>query len=133
MTPEEILEEENRQREKPIKFSTLARALNAIASTRKSEKEEAEARARARAGVEKKEKRLEPAIETRMPVSAPVSGAEFQSSISGISEETRKRFESIRSNWEKDLGRRLHNDYFMNILLALAKLLEHGKTLAMKG
>jgi len=57
---------------------------------------------------------------------------DFQSSIGEISEATKKRFDAIKGNWERDLGRTLHNDYFMNILLALAKLLGYGKTLAMK-
>ena len=109
ITMEEILEEENRIREKPIKLSTLARALNIIGSVRKKE--------------EKLE--MESEIRTR-------ERTDFQSSIGEISEATKKRFDAIKGNWERDLGRTLHNDYFMNILLALAKLLGYGKTLAMK-
>jgi len=106
ITMEEILEEENRIRDKPIKLSTLARALNIIGSVRKKE--------------EKLE--MESEIRTR-------ERTDFQSSIGEISEATKKRFDAIKGNWERDS---LHNDYFMNILLALAKLLGYGKTLAMK-
>ena len=113
ITAEEILEEENRIRDKPIKLSTLARALNIVGSVRKKEEKE------------KKKEKLEGEIRTQ-------ERADFQSSIGEISEATRKRFEAIKGNWEKDLGRTLHNDYFMNILLALAKLLGYGKTLAVK-
>ncbi|MCW3138884.1 MAG: hypothetical protein OCU20_05885 [Methanophagales archaeon] len=109
ITMEEILEEENRIRDKPIKLSTLARALNIIGSARKKE--------------EKLE--MESEIRTR-------ERTDFQSSIGEITEATKKRFDAIKGDWERDLGRTLHNDYFMNILLALAKLLGYGKTLAMK-
>ncbi|MCD6209727.1 MAG: hypothetical protein J7J01_02325 [Methanophagales archaeon] len=109
ITVEEILEEENRIRDKPIKLSTLARALNIIGSARKKE--------------EKLE--MESEIRTR-------ERTDFQSSIGEITEATKKRFDAIKGDWERDLGRTLHNDYFMNILLALAKLLGYGKTLAMK-
>jgi len=109
ITMEEILEEENRIRDKPIKLSTLARALNIIGSARKKE--------------EKLE--IESEIRTR-------ERTDFQSSIGEITEATKKRFDAIKGDWERDLGRTLHNDYFMNILLALAKLLGYGKTLAMK-
>jgi len=115
ITAEEILEEENRIRDKPIKLSTLARALNIVGSVRKKEEKEKE----------KEKEKLEGEIRTQ-------ERADFQSSIGEISEATRKRFEAIKGNWEKDLGRTLHNDYFMNILLALAKLLGYGKTLAVK-
>ena len=109
ITMEEILEEENKIRDKPIKLSTLARALNIIGSARKKE--------------EKLE--MESEIRTR-------ERTDFQSSIGEITEATKKRFDAIKGDWERDLGRTLHNDYFMNILLALAKLLGYGKTLAMK-
>jgi len=109
ITMEEILEEESKIRDKPIKLSTLARALNIIGSARKKE--------------EKLE--MESEIRTR-------ERTDFQSSIGEITEATKKRFDAIKGDWERDLGRTLHNDYFMNILLALAKLLGYGKTLAMK-
>jgi len=109
ITMEEILEEENRIRDKPIKLSTLARALNIIGSARK------------------KEVKLEMESEIRTR-----ERTDFQSSIGEITEATKKRFDAIKGDWERDLGRTLHNDYFMNILLALAKLLGYGKTLAMK-
>jgi len=54
---------------------------------------------------------------------------DYSSSIGKISKETEKRFNAIKKSWEKDLNKSLHNDYFVNILLALAKLVEHGKTL----
>jgi len=109
ITMEEILEEENRIRDKPIKLSTLVRALNIIGSARK------------------KEVKLEMESEIRTR-----ERTDFQSSIGEITEATKKRFDAIKGDWERDLGRTLHNDYFMNILLALAKLLGYGKTLAMK-
>ena len=109
ITVEEILEEENKIRDKPIKLSTLARALNIIGSARK------------------KEVKLEMESEIRTR-----ERTDFQSSIGEITEATKKRFDAIKGDWERDLGRTLHNDYFMNILLALAKLLGYGKTLAMK-
>ncbi len=109
ITVEEILEEENKIRDKPIKLSTLARALNIIGSARK------------------KEVKLEMESEIRTR-----ERTDFQSSIGEITEATKKRFDAIKGDWERDLGRTLHNDYFINILLALAKLLGYGKTLAMK-
>ena len=109
ITMEEILEEESKIRDKPIKLSTLARALNIIGSARKKEVKP----------------EMESEIRTR-------ERTDFQSSIGEITEATKKRFDAIKGDWERDLGRTLHNDYFMNILLALAKLLGYGKTLAMK-
>jgi len=100
ITADEILEEENKIRDKPIKLSTLARALNIIAGS------------------------------VREKVKKPKS-EDFHSTIGEISEATRERFDAIKSDWERDLGRKLHNDYFMNILLALAKLIGYGKTLTM--
>jgi len=54
----------------------------------------------------------------------------YASSIGKLSEATENRFNAIKKSWEKDLDKSLPNDYFVNILLALAKLVEHGKTLA---
>jgi len=82
ITMEEILEEENRIRDKPIKLSTLARALNIIGSARKKE--------------EKLE--MESEIRTR-------ERTDFQSSIGEITEATKKRFDAIKGDWERDLGR----------------------------
>jgi len=106
ITADEILEEENKIRSKPIKLSTLARALNIIAGS-------------VREKWQKGEKREKPERE------------DFHSTIGDISEATRERFNAIKSDWERDLGRKLHNDYFMNILLALAKLIGYRKTLTM--
>ncbi len=47
-----------------------------------------------------------------------------------MSKETEKRFADIKKSWEEHLGKSMQDDHFVNILLALAKLLEHGKTLA---
>jgi len=49
--------------------------------------------------------------------------------IDKISEDTEKRFISIKKSWEEELGKSLNNDYFVNVLLALAKLVEYGKSL----
>ncbi len=103
ITVEEILEEENKIREEPLKLSTLVRALDSLASAQKIKV---------------------PTVEIRTQ-----DKGEFGASIDSIAESTRRRFDDIKEDWEKDLGRKINNDYFMNILLALAKLLGHGKTL----
>ncbi len=109
ITVEDILEEENKIRGVPIKISSVTRAISAmgypITGLRREGKEEVK-----KAGM--------------------AEGVVYSSSIGKISEATEKRFNAIKKSWEKDLGKSLHNDYFVNILLALAKLVEHGKTLA---
>jgi hypothetical protein len=110
ITVEDILEAENKIREKPIKLSSVTRAINTmgypIMELRRGKKEEA--------------KKVEGVAEAVV----------YSSSIGEISKETEKRFITIKKSWEKDLGKTLHNDYLVNILLALAKLVEHRKTLA---
>ncbi|MHC1599370.1 MAG: hypothetical protein ACXQS5_00895 [Candidatus Methanospirareceae archaeon] len=115
ITVEEILDEENKIRDVPIKRSSVKRAINAMGysitemrSERKKETKEV--------GKTKK------AGETEAVV--------YSSSIGKISAATVKRFNKMKKSWEEDLDKSLHNDYFVNILLALAKLVEHGKTLA---
>ena len=109
ITVEDILEEENKIRAVPIKISSVTRAISAmgyqITGLRREREEEV-----------KKAGMAEEVV--------------YSSSIGKISEATEKRFNAIKKSWEKDLGKSLHNDYFVNILLALAKLVEHGKTLA---
>ncbi|MCK4475722.1 MAG: hypothetical protein KAU16_03255 [Methanophagales archaeon] len=113
ITAEDILEAENKIRAEPIKISSVTRAINTmgypLTGLRRGEKEE----------VKKVEK----------PKKAGMAEV-YASSIGKISEATEKRFDAIKKSWEKDLDKSLHNDYFVNILLALAKLVEHGKTLA---
>ncbi|MCW3134646.1 MAG: hypothetical protein N2V78_09990 [Methanophagales archaeon] len=115
ITVEDILEAENRIRKVPIKLATVTRAINTmgypITGLRREKKEEA-----------KKE------VKPKKAVSA-VEAVDYSSSIGKISKATEKRFLAIKKSWEKDLDKPLHNDYFVNILLALAKLVEHGKTL----
>ena len=110
ITVEDILEAENKIRENPIKISSVTRAINTmgypLTGLRRGRKEE----------VKKVEGVAEAAV--------------YSSGIDKISETTEKRFIAIKKSWEKDLGKSLHNDYFVNILLALAKLVEHVKTLA---
>ncbi|MBE0516816.1 MAG: hypothetical protein IBX41_05425 [Methanophagales archaeon] len=112
ITVEEILAEENKIREVPIKRSSVTRAINAmgypITGLRIEKKEEVKE-------VEKPKKETEAVV--------------YSSSIGRISEETVRRFNAMKKSWEDDLGKPLHNDYFVNILLALAKLVEHGKVL----
>ena len=102
---EDILESENRIRAAPIKLATVARAINTFSLPITSLSE-------------RKEQRI-------------VRGKGLYSSYIGdISDATEESFNSIKSRWEKDLDKTLQNDYFLNILLALANLLGHGKTLA---
>jgi hypothetical protein len=112
ITVEEILEEENKIRTVPIKRSSVTRAINSmgypITELRSGKREEVKE-------VEKQKKEAEAVV--------------YSSSIGKISEETARRFNAMKKSWEEDLGKPLHNDYFVNILLALAKLIEHGKVL----
>jgi DNA-binding FrmR family transcriptional regulator len=112
ITVEDILEGENRLRDVPIKISSVTRAVNAmgypLVGLRREGKEQV--------------KRLE------KPTKAGMIDA-YSHSIGKISEETEHRFTTIKKSWEDDLGKPLHNDYFVNVLLALAKLAEYGKTL----
>ncbi|MEA2075203.1 MAG: hypothetical protein U9O85_05660 [Euryarchaeota archaeon] len=111
----EILEAENKIRDVPIKRSSVTRAVNAmgypISEMRSERREEVK-------GVEKAKK----AGETEVVA--------YSSSIGKISAATAKRFNMMKKSWEEDLDKSLHNDYFVNILLALAKLSKHGKSLA---
>ncbi|MEA2053321.1 MAG: hypothetical protein U9O90_11000 [Euryarchaeota archaeon] len=112
ITVEGILEEENKIRSEPIKISSVTRAVNAmgypIVGLRRERKGE----------VKKLEK----------PKKAGTIEPQYFG-IDKISEETEKRFISIKKSWEKELGKSLNNDYFVNVLIALAKLVEYGKTL----
>jgi|GEM_PF-632639 len=114
ITVDEILAEENKLREQPIKRSSVTRAINAmgypIAGMRFEGKEAAKV-------VEKPKKGEE--VETVV----------FASSIGKLSDATAKRFMAIKKSWEEELGKTLANDHFLNLLLALAKLVEHGKSL----
>jgi predicted RNase H-like HicB family nuclease len=109
---EGILEEENKIRSEPIKISSVTRAVNAmgypIVGLRRERKGE----------VKKLEK----------PKKAGTIEPQYFG-IDKISEETEKRFISIKKSWEEELGKSLNNDYFVNVLIALAKLVEYGKTL----
>ena len=110
---EGILEEENKIRSEPIKISSVTRAVNAmgypIVGLRKERKGEVKK--------SEKSKKLAGTIEPQY------------FGIDKISEETEKRFISIKKSWEEELGKSLNNDYFVNVLIALAKLVEYGKTL----
>jgi DNA-binding FrmR family transcriptional regulator len=115
ITVDEILEEENKIREVPIKISSVTRAVNAlghpITGMRKERGKEANE-------VEKIKKAGE------------AEAVVYSSSIGNLSAATAKRFNEMKKSWEEDLDKSLHNDYFVNILLALAKLAEHGQSLA---
>ncbi|MBK5190160.1 MAG: hypothetical protein JJE19_01485 [Methanosarcinales archaeon] len=115
ITVDEILEEENKIREMPIKRSSVTRAVNSmgypITEMRKERRKEAKE-------VEKTKKAGE------------AEAVVYSSSIGKLSATTAKRFNEMKKSWEEDLDKSLHNDYFVNILLALAKLAEHGKSLA---
>jgi hypothetical protein len=112
ITVEGILEAENKIRSEPIKITSVTRAVNAmgypIVGLRRERKSE----------VKKSEK----------PKKADIIEHQYFS-IDKISEETEKRFMSIKKSWEEELGKSLNNDYFVNVLIALAKLVEYGKTL----
>jgi hypothetical protein len=115
ITIEEILEEENKLREVPMKRSSVTRAVNAMGYPITG----------MRSGG-----RGEEAKEVEKPQKTGEAGAVvYSANIGKISEETMKRFNAIKKSWEEDLGKPIHNDYFMNILLALAKLVEHGRSL----
>ena len=115
ITVDEILEEENKIREMPIKRSSVTRAVNSmgypLTEMRKERRKEAKE-------VEKTKKAGE------------AEAVVYSSSIGKLSATTAKRFNEMKKSWEEDLDKSLHNDYFVNILLALAKLAEHGKSLA---
>ncbi|UYZ39773.1 MAG: hypothetical protein N2V74_06150 [Candidatus Methanospirare jalkutatii] len=116
ITAEEILEEENKRREKPIKLSTVKRAINALGfsiGALKREEEEIDVRERevARRPAEEREER---------------GAAVFHLSLSG---ETKRLFQDVKRRWEASLGKSLPDEYFLNILLVLARLAERGKTL----
>ncbi|MCW7080995.1 MAG: hypothetical protein OCU16_07880 [Candidatus Methanospirare jalkutatii] len=115
ITAEEILEEENKRREKPIKLSTVKRAINALGfsiGALKREEEEIDVRREvARRPAEEREER---------------GAAVFHLSLSG---ETKRLFQDVKRRWEASLGKSLPDEYFLNILLVLAKLAERGKTL----
>jgi len=112
ITVEGILEEENEIRSESIKISSVTRAVNAmgypIVGLRRERKG--------------KVKKLE------KPKKAGTIEPQYFG-IDKISEETEKRFISIKKSWEEELGKSLNNDYFVNVLIALAKLVEYGKTL----
>jgi len=116
ITAEEILEEENKHREKPIKLSTVKRAINALGfsiGALKREEEEIDVRERkeARRPAEEREER---------------GATVFHLSLSG---ETKRLFQDVKRHWEASLGKSLPDEYFLNILLVLARLAERGKTL----
>ena len=119
ITPEQILEEENRRREKPIKLATVKRAINALGFSVGALRAE-ERRAR---GVPEAEVAEHPV----QPAEREVAAAGYR--IDAISEETRIKFMEVKRKWEESLGKSMSNDHFMNILLALASLVERGKTL----
>ncbi len=112
ITVEGILEAENKIRSEPIKITSVTRAVNAmgypIVGLRRERKSEVK-----KLEKPKKEDIIEPQY----------------FGIDKISEETEKRFLSIKKSWEEELGKSLNNDYFVNVLIALAKLVEYGKTL----
>ena len=113
ITVEDILEAENKIRENPIRISSVTRAINTMGYPLTG----------LRRGSEEEVKKVEKAKK--------VVAVDYSSRIGKISEETGQKFIAIKKSWEIELGKSLQDDYFMNVLLALAKLLEHGKTLTL--
>ncbi|NQE06660.1 hypothetical protein C5S32_12390 [ANME-1 cluster archaeon GoMg1] len=113
ITVEDVLEEENKIRPEQIKISTVTRALNSMGYLITDLR-------RGKEGKPIKAKAIEEGIEKVV----------YSSGIGKISKATEKRFADIKKSWEEHLDKSMQDDYFVNILLALAKLLEHGKTLA---
>ena len=112
ITVEGILEEENKIRSTPIKISSVTRAVNAMGYPIVGLRRERKGK------VKKPEKTKKTGT-----IETPHFG------IDKISEDTESRFISTKKSWEEKLGKSLDNDYFVNILIALAKLVEYGKTL----
>jgi hypothetical protein len=115
ITVDEILAEENKSRESPIKRSSVTRAINAMGFTI--------------AGMRREKREAAKAEEEPVKKAAKAEAFVYGSSLGKLSEITLKRFNEVKKSWEEDLGKTLQNDYFLNLLLALAKLAEHGKTL----
>ncbi|MBA5942826.1 MAG: hypothetical protein H0M93_05870, partial [Methanophagales archaeon] len=126
ITVEEILEAENRIRAVPIKRSSVVRAINALGYhtsemlSKISKRKENEKEKEVEVEVEKPKRAVPDKTETVV----------YSSNIDKIADATVKRFNSIKASWEEDLGKALHNDHFVNILIALAILAQkHGKSL----
>ena len=118
LTVDEILEEENKIRAEPIKRSSVTRAVNAMGyPIIGMHSEQQDALKEGKEGVKPKK-------------TGRAEAVAYSSNIGKISESTLKRFNAIKKSWEADLDKPMQNDYFVNILLALAKLAEHGKSLA---
>ncbi|HEX59666.1 MAG TPA: hypothetical protein ENF26_05925 [Methanomicrobia archaeon] len=118
ITAEEILEEENKIREKPLKLATVLRAINALGysvADLRAEKKKAKPK-------KKEEAKEEKGIEVKKEELAVIE----------VSKDTEKRFIEIKESWEKALGKPMTSDRFLNILLVLARLAEQGKTLVKK-
>jgi len=115
ITVDEILAEENKGRESPIKRSSVTRAINSMGFTI--------------AGMRREKRAAAKAEEEPVKKAAKVEAFVYGSSLGKLSEITLKRFNEVKKSWEDDLGKPLQNDYFLNVLLALARLAERGKTL----
>jgi hypothetical protein len=115
ITVDEILKEENKSRETTIKRSSVTRAINAMGFTI--------------AGMRREKREAAKAEEEPVKKAAKAEAFVYGSSLGKLSEITLKRFNEVKKSWEEDLGKPLQNDYFLNVLLALAKLAERGKTL----
>ena len=118
ITAEEILEEENKIREKPLKLATVLRAINALGysvADLRAEKKKAKPK-------KKEEAKEEKGIEVKKEELAVIE----------VSKDTEKRFIEMKESWEKALGKPMTSDRFLNILLVLARLVEQGKTLVKK-
>ncbi|MGC9443555.1 MAG: hypothetical protein ACP5E9_01270 [Candidatus Methanospirareceae archaeon] len=115
ITVDEILAEENKSRETPIKRSSVTRAINAMGFTI--------------AGMRRGKREAAKVAEEPVKKAAKAEAFVYSSSLGKLSEPTLKRFTEVKKSWEEDLGKPLQNDYFLNMLLALARLAERGKTL----
>jgi hypothetical protein len=118
ITVDEILAEENKIRTVPIKRSSVTRAVNAMGyPITGMHSEQQDALKGEKEGVQPKK-------------TGRAEAVAYSSTIGKLSESTLKRFNEIKKSWEADLDKSMQNDYFVNILLALAKLAEQGKSLA---
>ena len=139
ITAEEILEEENKIREKPLKLATVLRAINALGYSvrdlRAEKKREAAKEEEAKEG-EERERRVEVKVEERREEKEEEEEEEERGrgelAVIEVSKDTERRFTEVKESWERLLGKPMTSDRFLNILLVLARLAEQGKTLVRK-
>ncbi|MHC1567260.1 MAG: hypothetical protein ACXQTD_06005 [Candidatus Syntropharchaeia archaeon] len=118
ITIDEILRRENENRKKKICGATVSRAINAMGfSVTEFKKGKKPGKIEKKKEIKKIEKKEE------------IEKEEETTAIEEISPKTKKVFLEEKDIWEKNLGKSFSNDSFVGILLALAKLAEHGETI----